>query len=220
MSIQVRTRDTAGSVAERRGVAPAPTQPLISDFVMGRLVMAAQIALGAAGVDAAQDALEDMVSKRFAGKSLADLTVTEAGRVEAGLLETIERTRMTEAPFSYNTFVSLPIPHPETGTDIHFTGQITVRALTGTQLRANIGAELGAILAAGGGPDVRPGGRVGSPFAKGGAAPAQAQAEEVAPKCDKCGQTMVQKNRRDGSGWWWACQTKYGSDWCGGKPRK
>ena len=46
------------------------------------------------------------------------------------------------------------------------------------------------------------------------------QADEPAPTCDRCGQVMVKKQRRDGTGTFWSCQTRYGQEWCKGKPRK
>lgn len=53
-----------------------------------------------------------------------------------------------------------------------------------------------------------------------GKATAQAQAsDEPAPTCDRCGQVMVKKQRRDGTGSFWSCQTRYGQEWCKGKPK-
>ena len=43
---------------------------------------------------------------------------------------------------------------------------------------------------------------------------------EPAAICDRCGQPMVKKQRRDGNGTFWSCQTRYGQEWCKGKPRK
>jgi hypothetical protein len=34
------------------------------------------------------------------------------------------------------------------------------------------------------------------------------------------GRPMKQKPRRDGKGFFWSCETKYGSEWCKGRPRK
>ena len=42
---------------------------------------------------------------------------------------------------------------------------------------------------------------------------------EPAPTCDRCGQVMVKKQRRDGTGSFWSCQTRFGSEWCKGKPK-
>ena len=56
------------------------------------------------------------------------------------------------------------------------------------------------------------------PAAKGNGKPSQA--DEPAPTCDRCGQVMVKKQRRDGTGTFWSCQTRYGQEWCKGKPRK
>ncbi len=55
-----------------------------------------------------------------------------------------------------------------------------------------------------------------------GAAPAQGtgQAEAEPAICDQCGRPMKQKPRRDGKGYFWSCETKYGSEWCKGRPRK
>ena len=50
---------------------------------------------------------------------------------------------------------------------------------------------------------------------------AQTQAaDEPAPVCDRCGQPMVKKQRRDGTGSFWSCQTRFGSEWCKGKPKQ
>ena len=43
---------------------------------------------------------------------------------------------------------------------------------------------------------------------------------EPAAICDTCGRPMKQKPRRDGKGYFWSCETKYGSEWCKGRPRK
>jgi len=49
----------------------------------------------------------------------------------------------------------------------------------------------------------------------------QAQGEgEPAAICDTCGRPMKQKPRRDGKGYFWSCETKYGAEWCKGRPRK
>ena len=55
-----------------------------------------------------------------------------------------------------------------------------------------------------------------------GAAPAQGtgRAEAEPAICDQCGRPMKQKPRRDGKGYFWSCETKYGSEWCKGRPRK
>lgn len=56
--------------------------------------------------------------------------------------------------------------------------------------------------------------------------PQQAQGNttegEAAPVvlCDTCGRPMKQKPRRDGNGMFWSCETRYGSEWCKGKPKK
>lgn len=42
---------------------------------------------------------------------------------------------------------------------------------------------------------------------------------EAAPMCDTCGQPMTRKQRRDGSGSFWSCSTRYASGWCRGKPK-
>lgn len=54
-------------------------------------------------------------------------------------------------------------------------------------------------------------------------APSTAQVQvagEPAAICDTCGKPMVKKPRRDGRGTFWSCETKYGSEWCRGRPRK
>lgn len=44
---------------------------------------------------------------------------------------------------------------------------------------------------------------------------------EAAAICDTCGQPMTRKPRRDGTGYFWSCGTKYGNgQWCKGKPVK
>lgn len=54
-----------------------------------------------------------------------------------------------------------------------------------------------------------------------GKATAQAQASDgPAPTCDKCGQPMIRRTTRDGSRSFWSCQTRYGSEWCKGKPKE
>ena len=46
-------------------------------------------------------------------------------------------------------------------------------------------------------------------------------AAEAVAICDKCGQPMTRKQRRDGSGYFWSCNTKYGNgQWCRGNPVK
>ena len=67
-----------------------------------------------------------------------------------------------------------------------------------------------------------------APTPKGAASPStagqgngQAQGEgEPAAICDTCGRPMKQKPRRDGKGYFWSCETKYGAEWCKGRPRK
>ena len=51
------------------------------------------------------------------------------------------------------------------------------------------------------------------------AAQGNAPTEEAAI-CDTCGRPMKRKERSDGKGYFWSCQTKYGSEWCKGKPKK
>ena len=46
------------------------------------------------------------------------------------------------------------------------------------------------------------------------------QAAEPSATCDTCGRPMKRKPRRDGNGFFWSCETKYGSEWCRGKPAK
>ena len=46
------------------------------------------------------------------------------------------------------------------------------------------------------------------------------QPEEPTAICDTCGRPMKQKPRRDGKGMFWSCETRYGSEWCKGKPKK
>jgi len=46
------------------------------------------------------------------------------------------------------------------------------------------------------------------------------QPAEAAAICDTCGRPMKRKPRRDGNGYFWSCETKYGSEWCKGKPVK
>ena len=55
----------------------------------------------------------------------------------------------------------------------------------------------------------------GTPAAQG-----NGQAEAEPAICDTCGHPMKQKPRRDGKGYFWSCETKYGSEWCKGRPRK
>ena len=43
---------------------------------------------------------------------------------------------------------------------------------------------------------------------------------EPAPTCDKCGQPMIRRTTRDGSRSFWSCQTRFGSEWCKGKPKQ
>lgn len=45
------------------------------------------------------------------------------------------------------------------------------------------------------------------------------QPSEPAPTCDKCGQPMTRRQTKDGSRSFWSCQTRYGSEWCKGKPK-
>ena len=55
----------------------------------------------------------------------------------------------------------------------------------------------------------------GTPAAQG-----NGQAEAEPAICDQCCRPMKQKPRRDGKGYFWSCETKYGSEWCKGRPRK
>ena len=41
-----------------------------------------------------------------------------------------------------------------------------------------------------------------------------------APTCDKCGQPMIRRTTRDGSRSFWSCQTRFGQEWCKGKPKQ
>ena len=50
---------------------------------------------------------------------------------------------------------------------------------------------------------------------------AQTQASDgPAPVCDKCSQPMIRRTTRDGSRSFWSCQTRFGSEWCKGKPKQ
>ena len=48
----------------------------------------------------------------------------------------------------------------------------------------------------------------------------QGDGDEPAPVCDRCGQPMIRRTTRDGSRSFWSCQTRFGQEWCKGKPRK
>lgn len=50
-------------------------------------------------------------------------------------------------------------------------------------------------------------------------APTQAS-DGPAPTCDKCGQPMIRRTTRDGSRSFWSCQTRFGQEWCKGKPKQ
>lgn len=53
-----------------------------------------------------------------------------------------------------------------------------------------------------------------------GNAASSVQSDEPAPLCDRCGQPMIRRTTRDGSRSFWSCQTRFGQEWCKGKPRK
>ena len=106
----------------------------------------------------------------------------------------------TEAPASINTFVTSPAG---------FSYQLTMRAARVGDLLQQA-RTLEAWLTENG----------WTPASKAtGKAQAQA-ADEPAPTCDKCGQPMIRRTTRDGSRSFWSCQTRFGSEWCKGKPKQ
>ena len=109
----------------------------------------------------------------------------------------------SEAPASINTFVTSPAG---------FSYQLTMRAARVGDLLQQA-RTLEAWLTENG---WTPGKAPGKP-SQGDAA--NSVQSEPAPTCDRCGQPMVKKQRRDGTGSFWSCQTRFGSEWCKGKPK-